>query len=171
MRIFFSADWKSRHRKKNCLYYRNQQLKRMTVILMKLCIFMYPPFSHSSGFTIVLRCAKGQSPVGQGVHLPAKYKNLRGILLMWYNFKFEGVLFRSHSRHNDRVDSLWECATKQAVMTGIETKLLGGLWLLAKQMFKMDSCLRGANLNLTAFCSIWMFIEECGNNFQMFDGH
>ena len=56
-------------------------------------------------------------------------------------------------------------------LSGIETKLLGGLWLVAKQMFKMDSCLRGANLNLTAFCSIWMFIEECGNNFQMFDGH
>jgi len=33
------------------------------------------------------------------------------------NFKFEGVLFRSDSRHNDRVDSLCECATKQAVMT------------------------------------------------------
>jgi hypothetical protein len=27
-------------------------------------------------------------------------------LLMWCNFKFEGVLFRSYSRHNDRVDSL-----------------------------------------------------------------
>ena len=36
---------------------------------------------------------------------------------MWCNFKFEGALFRSDSRHNDRVDSLWECATKQAVMT------------------------------------------------------
>ena len=82
---------------------------------------------------------------------------------MGCNFKFEGVLFRSDSRHNDRVDSLWECATKQAVMTVayIETKLLGGLWLLAKKMFKMDSCLRGAILNLTAFCSIWTLIEEC----------
>jgi hypothetical protein len=37
---------------------------------------------------------------------------------MWCNLKFEGVLFRSDSRHNDRVDSL-DCATKQAV------KLLG----------------------------------------------
>jgi len=36
---------------------------------------------------------------------------------MWCNFKFEDVLFRSDSRHNDRVDSLLECATKQAVMT------------------------------------------------------
>ena len=37
-----------------------------------------------------------------------------GFLLMWCNLKFEGVLFRSDSRHNDRVDSL-DCATKQAV--------------------------------------------------------
>ena len=29
-----------------------------------------------------------------------------GFLLMWCNFKFEGVLFRRDSRHNDRVDSL-----------------------------------------------------------------
>ena len=40
-----------------------------------------------------------------------------GFLLMWCNFKFEGVLFWSDSRYNDRVDSLLECATKQAVMT------------------------------------------------------
>jgi hypothetical protein len=38
-------------------------------------------------------------------------------LLMWCKFIFEGVLFRSDSRYNDRVDSLLECATKQAVMT------------------------------------------------------
>jgi hypothetical protein len=29
-----------------------------------------------------------------------------GFLLIWCNFKFEGVLFRSDSRHNDRVDGL-----------------------------------------------------------------
>ena len=29
-----------------------------------------------------------------------------GFLLMWCNFKFEGVMFRSYSRHNDRVDCL-----------------------------------------------------------------
>jgi hypothetical protein len=39
-----------------------------------------------------------------------------GVLLMWGNFKFEGVLFWNDSRQNDIVDSLWECATKQAVM-------------------------------------------------------
>jgi hypothetical protein len=30
-------------------------------------------------------------------------------------------------------------------------------------MFKMDLCLRGAILNLTAFCSIWTLIEECSS--------
>jgi hypothetical protein len=34
-------------------------------------------------------------------------------------FKF---LFRSNSRHNDRVDSLWECATKQAVIPPSESR-------------------------------------------------
>ena len=38
-------------------------------------------------------------------------------VLMWCNFKFERVLCQSDSRHNDRVDSLWECATKQGAMT------------------------------------------------------
>ena len=54
---------------------------------------------------------------GGGPHLSAK-NVYDGFLLMWCNLKFEGVLFRSDSRHNDRVDSL-DCATKQAV------KLLG----------------------------------------------
>ena len=36
---------------------------------------------------------------------------------MWCNFKFEGVLLRCDSRHNDRFDSLCECATKQKAMT------------------------------------------------------
>jgi len=27
----------------------------------------------------------------------------------------------------------------------------------------MDSCLRGAILNLTVFCSIWTLIEECSS--------
>jgi hypothetical protein len=65
----------------------------------------------SAGFTIVLRCAQGL--VGQG----GASSYFDGFLLMWVNFKFEGVLCRSDSRHSDRVDSLLECATKQAVMT------------------------------------------------------
>ena len=79
-----------------------------------------------------------------------------GFLLMWCNFEFEGVLFRSDSRHNDRVDSLLECATKQAVMTVAQwhrNQVFRGPLVLGKTMFKMDSCLRGAILNLTAYCS------------------
>ena len=59
-----------------------------------------------------------------------------GFLLMWCNFKFEGVLFRIDSRHNDRVDSLLEYATKQAVMTVAQwhrNQIIRGLWLLAKK--------------------------------------
>ena len=85
---------------------------------------------------------------------------------MWCNFKFEGVPFRSDSRLNDRVDSLLECATKQAVMTVAQwhrNQIIRGIWLLAKKKLKMDSCLRGAILNLTAFCSIWTLIEECSS--------
>jgi hypothetical protein len=53
---------------------------------------------------------------GGPIFLPKCFFN-NGFLLMWCNLKLEGVLFRSDSRHNDRVDSLWECATKQAVIT------------------------------------------------------
>jgi hypothetical protein len=59
-----------------------------------------------------------------------------GFLLMWCNFILEGVLFRSDSRHNDRVDSLLECATKQAVMTVAQwhrNQIIRGLWLLASK--------------------------------------
>ena len=83
---------------------------------------------------------------------------------MWCKFKFEGVLFRSDSKHNDRVDSLLECATKQAVMTVAQwyrNQIIRGLWLLARKKLKMDSCLRDAILNLAAYCSIWKPIEEC----------
>ena len=85
-------------------------------------------------------------------------------------FKFKGVLFRSDSRHNDRVDSLLECATKQAVMTVAQwhrNQTIRGLWLSAKKELKMDSCSRGAILNLTAFCSIWTVIEECSSINQL----
>jgi hypothetical protein len=52
------------------------------------------------------------------------------------NFKFEGVLFRIDSKHNDRVDSLLEYVTKQAVMTVAQwhrNQIIRGLWLLAKK--------------------------------------
>ena len=68
---------------------------------------------------------------------------------MWYNFKFEGVLFRSDFRHNDRVDSLVECVTKQAVITVAQwhrNQIIRSLWSLAqKEKLKMDSCLRWCN--------------------------
>jgi hypothetical protein len=62
-----------------------------------------------------------------------------GLLLMWCNFKFEGVLFRRDSRHNDRVDSQLECVTKQAVMTVAQwhrNQIVRGLWLLAKKSWR-----------------------------------
>ena len=62
-------------------------------------------------------------------------KHRASFLLMWCNFKFEGVLFRSDPTHNDRVDILLECATKQAVMTVTRwhrNQIIRGLWLLAK---------------------------------------
>ena len=64
----------------------------------------------------MLRSAyKDRAPLAKGaIFLPKK--NYDGFLLMWCNFLFEGVLFRGDSRHNDRVDNLWECATKQAVI-------------------------------------------------------
>ena len=84
---------------------------------------------------------------------------------MWCNFKFEGVLFRSVSTYNDVIvyGDVSQCRQSRQWLSGIETKLLGGLWFLAKTMLKMDSCLSGAILNLTAFCSIWTHIEECSS--------
>jgi len=43
---------------------------------------------------------------GRAIFLPLLFYD--GFLLMWSNFRIEGVLFQS----NSRVDSLWECATK-----------------------------------------------------------
>ena len=60
-----------------------------------------------------------------------------GFLLMWCNFKFECILFRSDSRYNDIVDSLLECATKQAVMTVAQwhrNQINRGLFLLEKKV-------------------------------------
>ena len=55
---------------------------------------------------------------------------------MWCNFKFGGVLFRSDSRHNDRVDGVLESVTTQAVMTVAQwhiNQIISGLWLVAKK--------------------------------------
>ena len=61
--------------------------------------------------------------------------NYDGFSLIWCNFKFEGVLFWSDSRYNDRVDNLLECATKQAVMRVAQwhrNQIIRALWLLTK---------------------------------------
>ena len=71
---------------------------------------------------LYLGVLKQRAPLArEGVHLPAKNKFDHACLLTWCNFKLEGVLFRSDSRHNDRVDSLWECTTKQAQVRGLIT--------------------------------------------------
>ena len=71
-----------------------------------------------SDLPLCLRVLKHRASLarGGGIFLP-KIVFYDGFLLMWCNFKFEGVLFLSDSRYNDRVDSLWECGTKQEVMT------------------------------------------------------
>jgi hypothetical protein len=54
------------------------------------------------------------------------------------NITFEGLLFRSDSRHNDRVDNLWECATKQTVMTVAQwhtNQIIRGPLVIGKKHF------------------------------------
>jgi hypothetical protein len=43
---------------------------------------------------------------------------------------------------------------------GSDDKVLEGLWLLAKSMCKMNSCLHGAILNSMEIRSIWILIEK-----------
>ena len=89
-----------------------------------------------------------------------------GFLLMWCNFKFEGVLFRSDSRDNDRVDSLLECATKQTVMIVAQwhrNQIIRGFWLLAKKKVEDGFMLTWCNFKFDAFCSIWTLIDECSS--------
>ena len=100
-----------------------------------------------------------------GGHLLAKIFFCDGFFLIWCNFKLEGVLFRSDSRHSDRVDSLWECATEQAVMTVAQwhrNQIIKGPLVIGKTLFKMDSCLRGAILNMTRSVQFG-HLEECNS--------
>jgi hypothetical protein len=56
------------------------------------------------------------------------------VCLCGANLNLKACLFRSDSRHRDRVDSLLECTTKQVVMTVAQwnrTQIVKGLWLLA----------------------------------------
>ena len=118
---------------------------------------------NSTDLPLCLGVLKHRASLVRGASSSCQKLFYDGFLLMWCNFKFEGVLFRSDSRHNGRVYSLLECATKQAVMTVAQwhrNQIIRGLWLLAHKKRVMDSCLRGAILNLTAFCSIWTLVEE-----------
>ena len=59
-----------------------------------------------SDLPLCLGVLKHRAPLAKGGgHLSAKNIFAMEFLLMWCNFKFEGVLFRSDSRHNDGVDS------------------------------------------------------------------
>ena len=81
---------------------------------------------------LCLGVLKHRASLARGPHLPANIFFTVDFGL----FKFEGVQFRIDSRHNDRVDSLLEYATKQAVMTVAQwhiNQIIRGLWLLAKE--------------------------------------
>jgi hypothetical protein len=64
-----------------------------------------------SGLPVCLGVLTHRATLARGPIFLLKKKITMDILLMWCNFKFEGVLFRNDSRHSDRVDSIWECVT------------------------------------------------------------
>jgi hypothetical protein len=76
-----------------------------------------------SDLSLCLDVLKHRAPLVKGGRGASSFqKNIYdGFLLMWCNFKFEGVLFRRDSRHNVRVDSLWERATFRAQVRGLIT--------------------------------------------------
>ena len=78
---------------------------------------------------LCLDVLKHRAPLVKGGRGASSFqKNIYdGLLLMWCNFNFEGVLSRSNSRHNVRVDSQWECATFRAQVRGLITQLAQGL--------------------------------------------
>jgi hypothetical protein len=86
----------------------------------------------SAGFTIVLKHRASLARVFIFlliIHFTMDFCLCGAIL----NLK---ALFRNDSRHTDRVDSLLECATKQAVMTVAQwhkNQIIRGLWLLEKK--------------------------------------
>jgi hypothetical protein len=58
------------------------------------------------------------------------------------------------------------CHKAGSVMTVAQwhiNQIIRGPLVIGKNMFKMDSCLRGAILNLTEIRSMWTLIEECSN--------
>jgi len=101
-----------------------------------------------------------------GPHLPAKNNFTMDFCLCGAILNLKAFCFGAIPDIMIELIALLECATKQAVMTVAQwhrSQIIRGLWLLAKKKLKMDSCLRGAILNLAAFCSIWTLIEECSS--------
>ena len=99
---------------------------------------------------LCLGVLKHRAPLAKGTHLPAIFFTmdfcLFGAILNLKAFCFGAIpviiieLIVYVSVPQSRQSWQW--------ISGIETKLLGGLWLLANKMFKMDSYIRGAILNL-----------------------
>ena len=78
----------------------------LLIVDVILCISAHSCVCPVPDLQLFLRrgpCCTGQE---RGGGLPAPKKCYNGCLLMWCNSNFESVLFRSDSRHNDRVDSL-----------------------------------------------------------------
>jgi hypothetical protein len=86
-------------------------------------------------FSLCLGVLKHRAPLARWpIFLPNNVL-YDGYLLKWCNFKFEVVLFRNDSKHNDRFDCLWECATKQAAMTVAQwhrNQIIRGLLVIDK---------------------------------------
>jgi len=98
----------------------------------------------SAGFSIVVRWCEAQGPLARGNNLPAIFFFFYdGFLLIWCNFKFEGVLFRSDFRHNDRVDSLCEYATKPFVVSKFRPFLVQDFHRIINMSNRTD-CTSGA---------------------------
>ena len=93
--------------------------------------------AHSSAeFTIVLKY-RASSARGGGPHLPAKCLfTIIGFLLMWSNFRFEGVLFGPIPDIMMKWIAYWSVPPKRTVMTvaqWLKNLIIRGLWLLAKK--------------------------------------
>jgi hypothetical protein len=74
----------------------------------------------SARFTIVL---KHRGTLIRGPHLPAKEFFTMDLCLCGAILNLKAFCFRSDSRHNDRVDSLLECACDKADIHNTNVKL------------------------------------------------
>jgi hypothetical protein len=107
-----------------------------------------------------------RASLARGSHLPAKYFFTMDFCLCGAILNLKAFCFGAIPDIMIELIAYWSVPQSRQSwqwLSGIETKLLGasGYWQTKK--LKMDSCLRGAILNLTAFCSIWTLIEECSS--------